>query len=270
MSVTARKMERVRFPLKIPPKRTLSMNVIFLVAGYATRLYPLTRDFPKPLLPIGGRAILDRLLDDLATTNTVTRCAVVTNGKFAPMFRAWGAQRKFPIPIEIVDNGTQTDETRLGAVNDLALVLERLDFSGKTLVAAGDNLLDFSLGCFLDYEREGTTNCLMRYYEPDLARLRRCGVLELGEGDLILSMEEKPIEPKSHWCAPPFYIYRDLTLEKINRALHQGCGSDAPGSLAAWFCRREPTRAFKMPGKRYDIGTLESYRECCRIFEQEE
>ncbi len=244
------------------------MNAIFLAAGYATRLYPLTRGFPKPLLPVGGKAILDWLLDDLAPTGALSRCAVVTNRRFAPAFRAWSAQKEFPIPIEIVDDGTSSNETRLGAVNDLRLTLERLGMSGKTFVAAGDNLLGFSLARFLDYDRAGNTNCLMRYYEPDRARLSKCGVLELGEDDRVTAMQEKPEEPKSHWCAPPFYIYRDLTAEKVAGALRQGCGGDAPGSLAAWLALREPTRAFEMPGKRYDIGTLENYRACCRLFEK--
>lgn len=266
----ARKMERELFlPMfrENCEKRGV-MNTVFLAAGYATRLYPLTRDFPKPLLPVGGKAILDRLLDDLAPTGRVTRCAVVTNGKFAPAFRSWSAQNGFPVPIEIVDDGTLSNETRLGAVNDLLLVMEQLNLSGPTFVAAGDNLLDFSLSQFLDYGRQRETNSLMRYFEPDENRLRRCGVLELGEEDRVISMEEKPEHPRSHWCVPPFYFYRDLTAEKVRRALNEGCGGDAPGSFAAWICANEPARAMKMPGRRFDIGTVESYRECCRLFEE--
>lgn len=245
------------------------MNLVILAAGYATRLYPLTKDFPKPLLCVGGKSILDHLLDDLLSTGEISRCAVVTNARFTEPFRRWSAERSdFPVPIEIVDDGTDSNETRLGAVNDLRLALHNLDIGGEVMVTAGDNLLDFSLARFIEYYRRGTTNVLMRYAEPDLERLRKCGVLELGEGDRVISMEEKPAEPKSNWCVPPFYIYRELTVEKIERALSAGCGFDAPGSLAVWLCRREPTRAFEMPGKRYDIGTLESYRRVCSLFEQ--
>ena len=243
------------------------MNIIFLAAGYATRLYPLTRDFPKPLLPVGGKPILDRLLDDIAPNVTSARCAVVTNARFAPVFSEWAARKAFPVPIEIVDDGTVSNETRLGAVNDLHLALGQLRMSGETFVAAGDNLLDFSLSLFFDYYRAGSTNCLMRYEEPDVKRLKKCGVLELGADDIVLSMEEKPQSPKSHWCAPPFYIYRDLTAEKIAEALRTGCGADAPGSLAAWIAAHEPTRAFPMPGPRRDIDTVESYRACCALYE---
>ena len=243
------------------------MNAVFLAAGYATRLYPLTRDFPKPLLRVGGKPILDWLLDDLAPTGQIARCAVVTNARFAPAFRAWSAAKAFPVPIEVVDDGTATNETRLGAVNDLRLTLEQLEMSGETFVAAGDNLLDFSLALFLDYFRAGNTNCLMRYEEQNEERLKKCGVLELGDGDLVLSMEEKPAAPKSRWCAPPFYLYKDLSAEKIAEALRGGCGADAPGSLAAWIAVREPTRAFPMPGKRRDIGTLESYEAVRALYE---
>ena len=260
----------LEFRLKADHPETIKeslMNVIFLAAGYATRLYPLTRDFPKPLLPVAGKPILDRLLDDLTPTGEVTRCAVVTNARFAPMFRAWSAEKSDSIPIEIVDDGTVTNETRLGAVSDLRLVLERLSISGETFVAAGDNLLDFSLSLFFDYYRAGHTNCLMRYEEPNEERLKKCGVLQLGADDLVLSMEEKPKAPKSHWCAPPFYIYRELSAEKIAEALRRGCPADAPGSLAAWLAAREATRAFPMPGRRHDIGTVESYREVCALYE---
>ncbi|MBR5415865.1 MAG: nucleotidyltransferase family protein [Thermoguttaceae bacterium] len=243
------------------------MNAVFLAAGYATRLYPLTRDFPKPLLSVAGKTILDRLLDDLTAAGEPSRCAVVTNARFAPVFRAWSSEKTFPVPIEIVDDGTFTNETRLGAVNDLRLVLERLGMSGETFVAAGDNLLDFPLSLFFDYYRAGSTNCLMRYEEPNEDRLKKCGVLELGADDLVLSMEEKPSAPKSHWCAPPFYIYRDLTGEKVAEAIRRGCPADAPGSLAAWLAAREPTRAFPMPGGRRDIGTVESYKAVCALYE---
>ncbi|MBQ5788674.1 MAG: nucleotidyltransferase family protein [Thermoguttaceae bacterium] len=247
------------------------MNCIVLAAGYATRLYPLTENFPKPLLEVGGKTIVDWLLDDLNRGGKIERCAVVSNAKFAEHFRQWrdakqASETKFNAPIEIVDDGSTSNETRIGAVKDILFAMETLGWSGDTLVVAGDNVLSFSLNLFLDYfERKGKetpgANAAMRYFEPSVEKLRKCGVLEIGADDRVLSMEEKPAEPKSHWCAPPFYCYAGLTCDKIRAALADGCGFDAPGSLLAWTCKNEPTFAFETPGVRFDVGNLESYQK---------
>ncbi len=256
------------------------MKCLFLAAGYATRLYPLTENFPKPLLEVAGRSILDRLIDDLETTGLVDGYAVVTNHKFAAHFRDWAAGRfgaELPGPgtcpvfggrMAVVDDGTSTNETRLGAVRDIRYALEALAWSDDVLVLAGDNLLSFSLASFLTYALGKGTSCVMRYHEPSEARLRKSGVLDVDASGRILSMEEKPAEPKAHWCCPPFYYYRREDLARLDEALAAGCGVDAPGSLVAWLSSVTPVHAMEMPGPRYDIGTLESYRSICALFEK--
>lgn len=241
------------------------MKCLFLAAGYATRLYPLTENFPKPLLDVAGRSILDRLIDDLDTTGQVESYAVVTNHKFAGHFRDWAA--RYEGRVAVVDDGTSTNETRLGAVRDIRFAVEALGLDDDLLVLAGDNLLSFSLGSFLDYAREKGTSCVMRYFEPSVERLRKSGVLDVDASGLILSMEEKPVEPKAHWCCPPFYFYRREDLARLDEALEAGCGVDAPGSLIAWLSSVTPVHAMEMPGPRYDIGNLESYRAVCELFE---
>ena len=120
-------------------------------------------------------------------------------------------------------------------------------------------MLDFSLVKFIDYAREKNTSCTMRYYEADPQRLSKSGVSEIGEGDVLISLEEKPAEPKSNWCTPPFYYYKREDATKIALAIANGCGTDAPGSLVAWICRHSVMHSMEMPGSRYDIGNLESY-----------
>ncbi len=242
------------------------MKCLFLAAGYATRLYPLTENFPKPLLEVAGRSILDRLIDDLDSTGQVDGYAVVTNHKFAEHFRSWAVA--YAGRVAVVDDGTSTNETRLGAVCDIRFALEALGWEEDCLVLAGDNLLSFSLASFLDYALEKGTSCIMRYYEPTLARLRKSGVVEVDDSDRILSMEEKPAEPKAHWCCPPFYFYRREDLARLDEALEAGCGTDAPGSLVAWLSSVTPVHAMEMPGRRYDIGDLDSYRRVCEIFSE--
>ena len=134
------------------------------------------------------------------------------------------------------------------------------------LIIAGDNVLDFSLTAFLRYAQEKGTSCVMRYYEADEKRLKKSGVAELGENDRLLSLEEKPEAPKSHWCTPPFYYYTRQDAAKIREAIADGCGTDAPGSLVAWMCQRSPMHSMEMPGSRYDIGNLESYETVQRTY----
>ncbi len=230
------------------------MKCIILAAGYATRMYPLTENFPKPLLEVGGKTILDWLADDLSPV--IEQFILISNHKYAGHFEAWAAGK----PVVVVDDGTETNETRLGAVKDIQFAVEKLDLvHDDLLVIAGDNVLDFSLRTFVEYAKANDTSCTMRYWEDDETKLRRAGVSEV-DGERLISFEEKPAEPKSHWCTPPFYFYKSADVGKINEAIADGCGTDAPGSLVAWMCKRSPMHSMVMPGKRYDIGNLESYQ----------
>lgn len=245
------------------------MKCLILAAGYATRLYPLTENFPKPLLKVGDKPILDWLIEDLDKTGLIDEYIVVTNHKFAPIFQDWASchfdrSRRRSGKISVLDDGTTTNETRLGAVKDIALGIHSRNIDDDLLVMAGDNLLTFSLQGFLDYARAKGTTCIMRFYQPDENKLHKCGVAEVDENDLILSMEEKPANPKSHWCCPPFYYYRKEDLPLVDTGIAEGCGTDAPGSFIAWLCTRTPVHAWPMPGDRLDIGNLESYEEAQR------
>lgn len=247
------------------------MKCLILAAGYATRLYPLTENFPKPLLKVGEKTILDWLVDDIATSGLVDEFIVISNHKFEQHFSSWAAEKMEPLSknvrITVVDDGTMTNETRLGAVCDIRFAIETLGLDDEMLVIAGDNILDFSLVHFIKYVRERGASGVMRYYEPDEARLRKCGVLEIDGTDRILGMEEKPKEPKSHWCCPPFYFYTREAARRVSEGIAAGCGTDAPGSFIAWLSSVMPVHAMEMPGRRYDIGSLESYRQICDLFQ---
>ena len=238
------------------------MKCIIIAAGYATRLYPLTENFPKPLLEVGGRSILDHLIADLDSTGRIDQYIVVTNHKFAGIFEKWAGSR----PITVLDDGTSTNETRLGAVRDIQFAIERCAVSSDTLVMAGDNLLSFSLKEFLDYFDEKGTTCIMRYWESDRARLHKSGIVEVDDQGRVLSMEEKPAVPRSQWCCPPFYIYKGEDLPKVAEGIAAGCATDAPGNFIAWLHRQVPVHAFQMPGPRYDIGDIASYEAVKKIF----
>lgn len=235
------------------------MICLILAAGYATRLYPLTENFPKPLLKVGEKTILDHLTDDIEKGGKVSEFVVISNHKFAHHFEEWAKTK--PYKITVIDDGTDTNETRLGAVKDIQFAIDKLALADDMLIIAGDNVLDFSLNKFIDYAESKKASCVMRYYEKDKKRLQKAGVLEIENNDLILNMEEKPETPKSNWCCPPFYIYTKADIARIDEAILNGCGVDAPGSLVSWMCRNSSVYAFEMPGSRYDIGNLESYEK---------
>lgn len=239
------------------------MKCIILAAGYATRLYPLTENFPKPLLDVNGKTILDYLIDDLEEKNYIDEYLVVTNHKFADIFREWSKDNK---KIRIIDDGTTTNENRLGALQDIRYCLSYLGTESDVLVIAGDNLLDFSLNDFIEYAKSVNTSCVMTYELNDINKLRRTGVLELDENNKVISMEEKPEEPKSNFACPPFYYYKNEDINLIEEALYDGVSADAPGSFISWLCERSDVHAFPMPGKRYDIGNIESYEEAKRLY----
>ena len=235
------------------------MKCLILAAGYATRLYPLTENFPKPLLKVQGKTILDWLLEDIDGAGVVDGYIVISNHKFADHFRAWADNHK--LPITVLDDGTQSNETRLGAVRDIQFAIEELGLQDDLLVIAGDNLLDFSLRSFIRYFQKKQTTCIMRYWEQSEEKLHKTGVAVVDEADRILEMEEKPAVPKSHWCTPPFYIYKASDVGFVKTGIENGCGVDAPGSFIAWLSTQTTVHAYEMPGKRYDIGNLESYEK---------
>ncbi len=195
------------------------MKNIVIAAGYATRLGELTRNFPKPLLKIGKSTILGRMLDDIDRINQIDEHIIVTNHKFAPIFEEWKSQQHYTKPITIIDDGTETNETRLGAVCDLLLAMERCHVDDDMLVVAADNLLFFSFQEFVDFAKEKQTSCIMCHEQPSIEKLQRTGVIVVDEQMRVLNMEEKPREPKSHWAVPPFYVYQKADLELVRHAV---------------------------------------------------
>lgn len=259
---------------------------IVIAAGYATRLGELTKNFPKPLLEIGKTTILGRMLDDIDRIPQVTEHVIVTNHKFAHIFEEWAAKQTYTKPIRIIDDGTETNETRLGAVCDLilaikslpnpseggAMVLKSLPQGGgqeggaDLLVVAADNILHFSFQEFVDYAYEKQTSCIMCHEQPSIEKLQRTGVVVLDENNKVLNMEEKPQEPKSHWAVPPFYIYMAKDLPLILDSINNGCGKDAPGNLAHYMVDHTVMHAWPMSAGRFDIGSLDTYEEAKRIY----
>ena len=245
------------------------MKTIVLAAGYATRLYPLTENFPKPLLEIGNNTILGRMLDDIDTIPEISEHIIVTNHKFASIFRDWVADRqagRASKPIYVLDDGSITNENRLGAVRDLLLALMEFDICEDILVVAADNILEFSFRGFVEAFKEKKTSMIMCHREPEIYKLQRTGVIEVDDDMKVLQMQEKPEVPVSHWAVPPFYIYRKEDLPLVRGSIAHGCGTDAPGNLAHYLVEHTTLHAWPMPGGRFDIGSLDTYEEARRKY----
>ena len=247
------------------------MKNIVIAAGYATRLGELTKNFPKPLLKIGENTILGRMLDDIDGIPEITEHVIITNHRFAGIFEEWAKTNtnltdstnspRWKKPITIVDDGTVTNETRLGAVCDLLFAMDKLHIDDDLLVVAADNLLFFPFQEFVDFAKAKGTSCIMCHEQPSIEKLQRTGVVELDDQMKVLGMEEKPQVPKSHWAVPPFYIYLKKDLDLVRHSVKNGCGKDAPGNLAHYMVEHTTMHAWPMSAGRFDIGSLDTYYE---------
>lgn len=246
------------------------MKNIVIAAGYATRLGKLTENFPKPLLKIGDNTILGRMLDDIDRIPEIDEHIIITNHKFANIFEDWAKGLSYSKKVTVVDDGTMTNETRLGAVCDLLYAIDKLQLDDDLLVVAADNLLFFSFADFVKFAREKDSSCIICHQQPELAKLQRTGVVVLDEDYRVLNMEEKPQEPKTTWAVPPFYIYLRKDLDLVRRSVADGCGKDAPGNLAHYLCDHTTMYAWPMAGTgenlRFDIGSIDTYYEACEKY----
>lgn len=242
------------------------MKSLILAAGYATRLYPLTKNFPKPLLEVGGKTILDRLIERVDGIDDITEHIIVTNATFYNHFESWKAQANYAKKITVLNDGTTSNDNRLGAVKDILFTVEQLQINDDLLVLAGDNVVTFSFSDFAAYAKQKGTSCITCHNEPSIAALQKTGVLETDENFRVIAMHEKPSNPPSHWAVPPFYLYKATDLPLIKTALEQGCGYDAPGNLAAWLCQQTTVFAWPINGVRYDIGDMAAYEHAQTVF----
>jgi glucose-1-phosphate thymidylyltransferase len=228
------------------------MKALILAAGYATRLRPLTDSFPKMLLPLAERPMLDYLLDRIREVDEIDEVHLVTNAQFAPAFRDWA-----PEDVTVHDDGTTSNEDRLGAIGDIAFTIDRAGLQGEDLlVVAGDNLIGYSLPEFVAFWREQGGSAIAVYEVEDRALLPQYGVVELDDEDRVVGFEEKPAEPKSNLAATAAYLYRADDLELLSQYLEEGNAPDAPGNFAAWLHERSPLYGYRFSGEWHDIGNL--------------
>jgi glucose-1-phosphate thymidylyltransferase len=226
------------------------MKALILAAGYATRLRPLTDSVPKQLLPVGGRPMVDWILDKLREAE-IDDVHLVTNSRFAADFERWAEGTG----VVVHDDGTTTNETRRGAIGDIRFVQERADLDDDLFVIAGDNLFDYSLRDYIDFWRRRPGSSAVAVYDVgDLELAKQLGIVSLDEDDRILDFVEKPQDPPTTLCATAVYLYARSHAALVRTYLEGGNPPDQPGHFVAWLHVREPVYAYRATGGWYDIG----------------
>lgn len=237
------------------------MKAIILAAGYATRLYPLTLDRPKALLDVGGQAVLDYIVDEIETIDEVDEIVIVSNHKYYVPFVEWSLNRKPNKLIKVIDDGTISEEDKLGAIGDIKFAIDKENINEDIMVIAGDTLFTYKLLDFYNYYQNINKDCILTKELDRVDDLHRFAVALLDNDGKIIDFEEKPQYPKSNIVAYATYIYQKETLPLIEQYLKEGNNPDAPGHFAAWLYKKKDVFAYTFDGECYDIGTHETYNE---------
>ncbi|MDP1853429.1 MAG: nucleotidyltransferase family protein [Candidatus Omnitrophota bacterium] len=248
------------------------MKALILAAGYATRLYPLTENMPKPLLKIAGRPIINYIVDKLEKINGVDEVFIVTNAKFFSCFKKWAKEIDFKIKVTIVNDGTKSEKSRIGAIGDINLVIKKEHINDDLLILGGDNLFTWGLGDFVDYALDKKPALTVGLYDmKNKAAASRYGVAGINRGRRIINFEEKPSLPKSRLVAMCLYYFPkeklSLTGEYL-RGIKNLCKNDATGNYISWLYDKEPVYGFVFKGHWYDIGHVDAYKTADTVFTQ--
>jgi glucose-1-phosphate thymidylyltransferase len=245
------------------------MNVLILAAGYATRLYPLTLNKAKPLLDVAGKPMLAWVVGNLRGVAGIETIYIVTNAKFAGDFETWAKNYQVANPefrFKIINDGSTTDENKLGAIGDINLVLTRENAAGSDLlVIAGDNLFRESLAGFIDHAKK-TEATVGVHRVADRETIKKYGVVTVDADGVITHFEEKPRDPKSDLAAIALYYYSKDVLPLFTTYIAAGNNPDQPGLFLQWLYPRKPVKTFQITGQWLDIGSKETLEEANRVF----
>ena len=244
------------------------MKALIMAAGYAVRLYPLTKNRPKPLLPVYHRPIIEYILARVEKIEAIDEVLVVTNHRFADRFTAWAEDLSFQKKIRIMDDGTMTNDDKLGAVGDINFVIKNAQLSDDLLIIAGDNLFDFSLDGFIKAGLSKRPAVSIGLYDiGDLDAVKKYGMVVLDKDKKIIDFQEKPRHPSTTSVAVCLYFFPQESLALVSKYLDDGNNPDAPGYYIDWLCRKEPTYGFVFKGEWYDIGDIASYHRASKEYE---
>lgn len=243
------------------------MKCILLCAGYATRLFPLTKNFPKALLEIEeGKPMLNYIMEKVEEIKEVDEIYLISNDCYCKHFEEWAKNNKFSKSIEVINDHTTSNDDRLGAIGDISYVINNKDINDDIIIIAGDNLFDYSLKDVIAYYHTKHAPIVCSKELDDIETLRRFAVAKLDENDKIVNLVEKPLHPESNVAVYATYVYPKKVLEEIRTYLEEGNNPDAPGYLVEYLYKMMPVYAYRFKGNCYDVGTHESLAEVRKIY----
>lgn len=238
------------------------MKAIVLVAGFATRLYPLTKDTPKGLLKLGDKSLLDYLFEKVEKVKEIDEAILISNDIFYKQFLDWKDAYKGRVKIKVLNDYSTCNDNRLGAIGDMQYVIDKCKIDDEIMVLVSDNYFDFELKDFYEFYKQKDADCILGTEFDDIEKIRnRYGVAVLDKDGRVLDMVEKPSEPPSKFVAYASYIYKKETVKMIKQYLDEGNNKDAPGNFVSWLHKRKPVYAWRFDGECYDIGTVDIYNE---------
>ncbi len=245
------------------------MKALILAAGYATRLYPLTKDKPKPLLPVGPKPIINHIVDKICKIKEIDGIYIVTNQKFASNFKQWAEAQQQTIDIKVINDGTTSNEDRLGAIGDIDLVLKSQHVKDDVLVIGGDNLLEASLLEFIEFAKsKPVASCLGLYDLGSKEVATKYGVVGIDKDKRVITFQEKPQQPASTLIAMCIYFFPRQKLFLFDEYMASPNPKDAPGNYIKWLYKRDVVYGYVFGGVWYDIGDMNSYNKANEEFDK--
>ncbi len=246
------------------------MKAIILAAGYATRLYPLTIDKPKPLLKVGRKTITDRLMEKIEGISSIDKVYIVTNKKFFPHFSEWVKKSRYTKKIEVVNDHTTTNENRLGAIGDMELVVRDRQVDDDIMVLGGDNLFEFDLNDFLKFAKGKNGNAVSLLDVGNKDEAKKYGIITLDSNSKVVEFVEKPKDPKSTLAAMCVYYFPKDKIKLLSKYLKLGLNKDAPGNYIAWLSKDDTVYGFKLDGEWFDIGDKKLLKLADELYKRRE
>ncbi|MBS3105462.1 nucleotidyltransferase family protein [Candidatus Woesearchaeota archaeon] len=243
------------------------MDAIILAAGYATRLYPLTENTPKPLLNVAGKPIIEHIIKKLSKIDSINKIYIVTNDKFEQHFKKWINNFNAENPIEIINDGTKSNEDRLGALGDIHHTITKKNLDNDIIVVAGDNLFEMPLEDAANFFKKKKSNVIVLYDVKDIKLAKHYGIVDIDNG-IIVNFEEKPVAPKSTLASTGIYLFPKKTIPLIKKYIEQGNNPDKTGNFIEWLHKREQVHSFVTDKKWYDIGSIEQLEKANRYYKQ--
>mgnify|MGYP001304951207 CR=1 FL=1 len=242
------------------------MKVLLLAAGYSTRLYPLTKNFPKPLLEIANKPVITYIIEKLEGLKEIKEIYVVTNNKFYQHFLDWKFNLNTKLKIEVLNDGTLSEDDKLGANGDINFVINKKNIREPLLILGGDNLFDFNLNEMVDYFKNKGENVVSLAEEKNLELLKQLNSITLDENNKITFLVEKPEKPSSTLYVNCIYIYTKETVQLYKTYLDQKNNPDQPGHFLQWLYPQKDVYGFLNKGNIIDIGTHETLEKARREF----